>query len=137
MVTTLPKKEIIKEGKVSHQALEEINGVNVLTERVKKRKQECLTAKPHLDAERSRLVTQSWQETEGQPLVLRRAKLFKKIMEGITVSIWDNELIVGSQTKYLRGGSPAIDYSTNSTKATLEAEKITIQGEVTDGLVIR
>ena len=135
MVATESRTGIIEAGKIIPQVVEEINRVNVLTERVKKRKHECLTAIPHLCAERSRLVTQSWRDTEGQPLVLRRAQLFKKIMEGITVSIWDDELIVGSQTRYLRGGSPAIDYSTNSLKATFEAEKITIQGEVTEGLV--
>ena len=135
MVTTTRGIEIMKEGKISAKAIEDINKVNALTDRVKFRKTECLNAKPHLCAERSRLATLSWKETEGQPLVLRRARLFQKIMEGMSVSIWKDELIVGSQTKYLRGGAPAIDYSTNSTRATLDAEKLTIQGEVKEGIV--
>jgi pyruvate formate-lyase/glycerol dehydratase family glycyl radical enzyme len=135
MVTTMPKVDIIKEGKISAKALEEINKVNVLTDRVKKRKQEYLAAIPHLCAERSRLVTESWKETEGMPVVLRRAKLFQKIMEGISVTIWDDELIVGSQTKYLRGAGPNIDVSPQQLIETLGSEKLTLKGEVDEGAV--
>ena len=135
MTIQLKAENIIRNGKIPAGTLEEINRVNVLTERVRKRKQEGLDAKPHLCAERSRLVTRSWQETEGQPLVLRRAKLFQKIMEGITVSIWDGELIVGSQTKYLRGGTAGIDYTPDSVVAALSAETLTIGGEVAEAII--
>jgi pyruvate formate-lyase/glycerol dehydratase family glycyl radical enzyme len=135
MVTAMPKVDIVKEGKISAKALEEINKVNVLTDRVKKRKQEYLAATSHLCAERSRLVTESWKETEGMPVVLRRAKLFQKIMEGISVAIWDDELIVGSQTKYLRGAGPNVDMSPESLIETLGSEKLTLSGEVLEGAV--
>jgi pyruvate-formate lyase len=135
MVTAMPKVDIVKEGKISAKALEEINKVNVLTDRVKKRKQEYLAATSHLCAERSRLVTESWKETEGMPVVLRRAKLFQKIMEGISVAIWDDELIVGSQTKYLRGAGPNVDMSPESLIETLSSEKLTLSGEVLEGAV--
>ena len=121
---------MIKEGKVPEGAIQEIDDVIALTDRVAERRQARFDATPHLCAERSRLVTESWKETEGQPLDLRRAKLFQKIMEGITVSIWDGELIVGSQSKYLRGAGPAIDYSPSTAVATLGAEKVTLNSEV-------
>ncbi len=135
MTTKLEPVPISKEGRIYGAALQEIDAVDVLTERVMKRKQACLAATPHLCAERSRLVTNSWKETEGEPMVLRRAKLFKKVMEEVTVSIWDDELIVGSQTKYLRGGPPGVDYSSVPARTTLEAEKLTIKGEVAEGIV--
>jgi pyruvate formate-lyase/glycerol dehydratase family glycyl radical enzyme len=90
--------------------IETIDKVQVLTDRVKKRKDELLGAQLHICSERSRLVTESWKETEGQPLVLRRAKLFQKIMQGLSISIREGELIVGSQSKYIRGASPCIDF---------------------------
>ena len=122
--------DLITEGKVPEGAIQEINDVIALTDRVAMRRQARFDATPHVCAERSRLVTESWKETEGQPLDLRRAKLFQKIMEEITVSIWDGELIVGSQSKYLRGAGPAIDYSPGTAVATLGAEKVTLNSEV-------
>ena len=88
---------------VSKETIDKINKVNVLTERVKRRRQEYWEMTPHLCAERSRQATLSWKETEGKPTVIRRAKLFEKVLGGIPVNIWDGELIVGSQTRFVRG----------------------------------
>ncbi|MBI2846837.1 MAG: hypothetical protein HYX82_03050 [Chloroflexi bacterium] len=111
--------------------IEEINKVLVFTERVRKRKQEYLAARPHVSAERSRLATQSWKETEGQPVVIRRARLFKNIMEGIPVVIRESELVVGSQTRYVRGANVAVDWNPRSVIKEISAEKITSSGEYT------
>jgi formate C-acetyltransferase len=91
----------------------EMNGVNVLTDRVKKRKDEALGAKMHVCSARMRLWTQSWKETEEQPTNIRIAKALQKVMEEQPIVIRDGELIVGSQTKYIRGASPALEYSGN------------------------
>jgi pyruvate formate-lyase/glycerol dehydratase family glycyl radical enzyme len=129
------ENKVTKGNRILAEALEEINGVNVLTDRVRKQKETFFNTTPRFSAERSRLVTESWKETEGMPVVLRRAKLFQKIMERINTTIWDDELIVGSQTKYLRGGAPFIDYSPTSIIDALRAEKLTIKGEVSDALI--
>jgi len=60
---------------------------------------------------RSHLATLSWKETEGQPIHLRRARLFEKICNEIPIAIFDNELIVGSQTAYPRGVGLHLDFS--------------------------
>ncbi len=60
---------------------------------------------------RSHLATLSWQETEGQPILLRRARLFEKICDGIPIAIFDGELIVGAQTAYPRGVGLQLDFS--------------------------
>lgn len=83
-------------------AIEEINRVNVLTDRVKKRKQECEQAPLRAWGQRARSLTNSWKETEAAPLPLRRAKAFARILEDSPVIIRDGELIVGSETKYIR-----------------------------------
>lgn len=132
MATTLDNQTIIKGKVIPRAALDEINRVKVLTDRIKKRKAAYFNTKPHLTSERSRLVTDSWKETEGMPLVLRRAKLFQKVLEGITVTIWDDELIVGSQTRYLRGLDPPVDYSPHSIISAFESEKITGKDEVSE-----
>ena len=46
--------------------------------------------------ERARLVTQVYKETEGEPMVLRRAKALASILENMTIYIGDEERIVGN-----------------------------------------
>ena len=45
--------------------------------------------------DRARLITKAFRETEGQPLILRRAKAFEAIMDEIPIFINDEQLIVG------------------------------------------
>ena len=49
-----------------------------------------------LDLERARLVTESYRQTENQPMVLRRAKALAHILKHMTVYIRDGELIIGN-----------------------------------------
>ncbi|WP_425805522.1 glycyl radical protein [Desulfitobacterium sp. Sab5] len=51
--------------------------------------------RPKIDVERARYFTESFKETEGQPLVLRWAKALKHTAENITVYIDDHQLLVG------------------------------------------
>lgn len=51
--------------------------------------------RPKIDVERAKYFTQSFMETEGQPLVLRWAKALKYTAENITVYIDDHQLLVG------------------------------------------
>ena len=46
--------------------------------------------------ERARLITQSYKETEGEPMVLRRAKALAYFLEHMTLWIGKNERIVGN-----------------------------------------
>ena len=112
--------------------LGDIDGVKVLTERVKKRKDAYSEAKarPHICADRSRLATQSWKETEGEHVYLRRAKLFARICEQVPIAIFDGELVVGSQTQYARGCSPPLDWSRATAKEVLAGGKNVGRSEV-------
>ncbi len=49
-----------------------------------------------LDLERARLVTQSYKMTEGQPIIIRRAKALAYILDNMTVYIRPDEMIVGN-----------------------------------------
>ena len=46
--------------------------------------------------ERARLITQSYKETDGEPVILRRAKALVHILDNMTVYIEPWELIVGN-----------------------------------------
>lgn len=85
--------------------------VNAITPRVKKRLDARANAVEHIAVERAQIVTESWQQSDGEPLDIRRGKLFKAIMEKNPIAIHEDELIVGSQSKYLIGASPCIDYN--------------------------
>ena len=58
---------------------------------------------PEIESARALLVTQSYQQTEGEAIVLRRAKAFVHIVKEIPIIIRPQELIVGSSTLAPRG----------------------------------
>lgn len=60
--------------------------------------------RPKVDVERALYFTQSFKQTEGQPLILRWAKALKHIAENITVYIDDNQLLVGRAGRQGRYG---------------------------------
>jgi len=70
--------------------------------RIERLKQRFYSDKLYVDSKRALLVTQSYQETEGQPIEIRRAKAFEKILHELEVKIMPGELIVGCQN----GSSP-------------------------------
>lgn len=58
---------------------------------------------PVIESARAKLLTESYKETEGQPMITRRAKAFAHILHNIPIIIRDDELIVGSSTIAPRG----------------------------------
>ena len=58
---------------------------------------------PEVEAARAVLVTESYKETENEPMVMRRAHAFEHILDNIPIIIRNNELIVGSTTIAPRG----------------------------------
>lgn len=60
--------------------------------------------RPKIDIERAKYFTESFKQTEGEPLILRWSKALKHIAENITVYIDDHQLIVGRAGKPGRYG---------------------------------
>ena len=58
---------------------------------------------PVIEFARAKLLTESYKETEGQPMITRRAEAFAHILRHIPIIIRDEELIVGSSTIAPRG----------------------------------
>ncbi|MDO8670030.1 MAG: pyruvate formate lyase family protein [Dehalococcoidia bacterium] len=49
-----------------------------------------------LDIDRARLITESYKQTEGEPIITRRAKALAHLMDNMKIFIQSNELIVGN-----------------------------------------
>ncbi len=65
------------------------------TPRVKRLRQRYLATKNKAVIDISRILTRIWKETEGEPLVTRRAKAFAATVRGVPVNIYPDELFVG------------------------------------------
>ena len=87
---------------------------------------------PEIEADRAVLLTESYKSTEGEPIITRRAKAFRHILENIPITIRDNELIVGSATKSPRSCQVFPEYSFEW----LEAEFETVAKRVADPFYI-
>ena len=66
---------------------------------------------PEIEADRAVLLTESYQKTEGEPIVMRRAKAFAHILANIPITIREEELVVGSSTLAPRGCQTFQEYS--------------------------
>jgi formate C-acetyltransferase len=73
-------------------------------ERINRLKNEVINTKPEMDLENAKLLTESFLDTAGQPLVLRKAKAFRRQCQEKTVKIWNDELIVGHSGSKKRAG---------------------------------
>ncbi len=67
-----------------------------MNERVKKLKESLNVETYPLCTEKSRLITESYKETEGEAVIVRRAKAQAKVLDKITIFIEDGELIIGN-----------------------------------------
>ena len=75
---------------------------------------------PVIESARAKLITESYKETEGEPLITRRAKAFAHILHNIPIIIRDNELIVGSSTIAPRGCQTFPEFSYEWLEAELD-----------------
>ena len=65
------------------------------TQRIEKHRQRYLNRKLVYTIERDRIEVRVMKETEGEPMVTRRAKLFSTIVRELPIDIYPDELIVG------------------------------------------
>ncbi len=87
---------------------------------------------PEIESARARLITESYQRTEAEPMIIRRAKAFVHILENIPIIIREDELVVGSSTIAPRGCQTYPEFSYEW----LEAEFDTVAGRSADPFYI-
>ena len=68
------------------------------TDRITRLVDHLFATKPQVESDRAVLLTESYKETENLPIIKRRSKAFRHILENIPVTIRPDELIVGSST---------------------------------------
>ena len=76
-----------------------------------------------LDLQRSRLLTESYRETEGEPMVIRRAKALKRILTRMDLYIQDWERIVGNNVPTPQGLYFGIDMNWRSVRRVVRSEE--------------
>jgi formate C-acetyltransferase len=90
------------------------------TPRVQAIKERFIAVTPEICVERAQLITQSYRETEDQPIHLRRAKALEKILAGMTIFIQDDELVVGNQCTKPRSAPVFPEFSCKWLEAELD-----------------
>ncbi len=72
--------------------------------RVNRLKNRVILTRPEMDLENGAILTEGFKDSEGEPLVVRKARAFRKQCQKKTVIIWDEELIVGCSGSKIRAG---------------------------------
>lgn len=76
----------------------------MLTQRTQHIKHELFANSRQVDLERATLYMQSYQQTEGQPAILRRARAFAYVLQCHQLVLDDYDLLVGNRTRTPRAG---------------------------------
>ena len=74
-----------------------------VTGRIKRLVEHLYAKTPEIESARAVLLTDSYKQTEHEPLIIRRAKAFAHILKNIPIIVREDELIVGSSTLAPRG----------------------------------
>jgi formate C-acetyltransferase len=70
----------------------------MMTGRVERLRRQSLEARPYISTERAELVTEAYAQTvETTSVPMRRALVFRHLMEHKAIYIWEGELIVGEK----------------------------------------
>ncbi len=103
-----------------------------MTDRIRHLIDNTFAKLPQIETDRAVLLTESYKQTENEPIIKRRALAFKHILENIPITIRDYELVVGSATKQARSCQVFPEYSYEW----LEAELDTVEKREADPFYI-
>ncbi len=82
-------------------------------DRLARIKARLLENEREIDVERARYTTESYRETEGEPMPSRRAKMLLHLARKLSIAIGDDELIVGNRSLLPRMGIIAPEGAVN------------------------
>jgi formate C-acetyltransferase len=94
--------------KVDLELLKKIDAVE-MDEQRRAWKKAVMAAPYKIHTDRQYYATESWRQTEGEDLEIRRAKLFKHVVENIKLSILPYDYIVGRMGPTVVGAYTGID----------------------------
>ena len=81
--------------------------------RVQRVRKNLMEVAPTICSERALLITESYQQTDGELYILRKAKALKNILANMSIYIEDDQLIVGNQAGCNRAAPIFPEYSFN------------------------
>jgi len=81
------------------------------SERINFLRNKSLDAVQEVCIDRARYLTEIYQDNLSDPMIIRRAKALKNVLEKMTINIDDNELIVGNQAGKLRAAPIFPEYT--------------------------
>ena len=93
---------------VNRKLLSEIDGLELSASNMRWRAA-MKAAEWSLCADRDKLAIKSWKETVGEDIQIRRAKLFKEVVENLPISILEFDQLAGRPTRKVIGCCAAID----------------------------
>ena len=73
------------------------------SDRIKRLVDHLYAKMPEIEAARAELITEAYKSSEGQPVIMRKARAFEHILKHLPIIIRPDELIVGSTTIAPRG----------------------------------
>ena len=82
-----------------------------LSKRIQQWKQAVNASEWRLFADRAKWTAESWRETEGQDIQIRRARLLEKVLENIEIRILDFDTIAGRLAPNVIGCATSFDIS--------------------------
>lgn len=82
-----------------------------MSERIEGFKKDYINTRPTISVQRAKIFTESHKATEGEPVIIRRAKAFREVCKEIPISIFAGELIVGNIGEFRRSGIVCPEYS--------------------------
>ena len=81
------------------------------SKRIEEFKRSYIESKPSISIKRALAFTASHKQTEGEAVIIRRAKAFKAVCESIPATIFDHELIAGAIGEFRKSGIICPEYS--------------------------
>ncbi|AEB06610.1 pyruvate formate-lyase [Coriobacterium glomerans PW2] len=76
----------------------------MLTDRTRAIKERLFAGRRRVSLERARLLTESYRRTEGEPVIIRRAKALRHVLANHEIVIDDLDLLVGNRSASPRAG---------------------------------
>ncbi len=73
-------------------------------QRIRRLKDQVIGVRPFMDLENSKILTESFMQTEGEPTAIRKAKAFREQCRRKTIQVQENELLVGCSGSAPRAG---------------------------------
>ncbi|HTX53577.1 MAG TPA: glycyl radical protein [Candidatus Baltobacteraceae bacterium] len=92
-----------------------------MTARTERLREDLLTIVPTVCPDRATLLTASWQDTEGEPILIRRALGLAHILRGMRIWIRPGELVVGNQASAPRAAPLFPEYAVRWLRDELDA----------------